>query len=482
MANTFPFYRVHLSYLATINYLVLLSSFPTENLTGETVFFNRYILHSLLFLAFVMNSLEAREGSVTYEKFYRLNTPPYRTDSGDLINFSYETAPIDPSRELDYFLMGDLRLYFQDNDALNYSLQEGYIHYVGYSYQVDVGRKILDWNQNEKYWSLGYLNALQAFTLLSTEEEGVTGAIFSKPLGPFEFDLLLSYLFIPQLNPAINFKNGEVQSKSDWVRLPPKKTVINGTEVPIYYKISDYKVSNIVLQKSLGGNIRYNWRKGGMSAFAVYKPENRLRSNASAYYDNIVLNKVVVEANPTVNHHAYCGFQVYQAFGDLQTRGGISYVDPNANLGKDIPIYNSEARKNFTSDYFTVMPRYDKEAYAHMSANLDRKSYILSLNYIHLLTKNTRASDDFFSDAVKWKRAMGGGVTFVFNDSFRFLIDLKYDFERFDNIIKSEISYNFKKQVTVSLGLEILKAPKDNSYWSYYRANDILYSSVGFFF
>jgi hypothetical protein len=447
------------------------------------VFFNRYLLHSLLFLVIVMNPLRAHEGAVTYEKYYRLNKPQYRSNSGDLINFSFETAPLDPNRDLDFFGMGDLRLYFQDNNAVNYSLQEGYLHYQGYSYQVDVGRKILDWNQNEKYWSLGYLNANQAFTLLSTEEEGVTGAIFSKHIGPFEFDVLLSYLFIPQLNPAVDFKNGEVQSKSDWVRLPPKKTVINGTEVPIYYKIADYKISNIVLQKSLGGNVRYKWTdKGGISAFAVYKPENRLRANASAYYDNIVLNKVVVEADPTVNHHAYYGLQVFQAFGDLKIRGGLSYVDPNARLGKDIPIYSSETRKTFKSDFFTINPRYDKEAYSHMSANLDRKSYILSLNYIHLLSRNIRASDDFFSDTVKWNRAMGGSVTFIFNDSFRFLFDLKYDFQRFDNIIKSEVTYNYKNQVHVSLGLEMLKAPQDSSYWSYYRANDTLYSSVGFYF
>jgi hypothetical protein len=194
------------------------------------------------------------------------------------------------------------------------------------------------------------------------------------------------------------------------------------------------------------------------------------------------LNKVVVEADPTVNHHAYYGLQVFQAFGDLKIRGGLSYVDPNARLGKDIPIYSSETRKTFKSDFFTINPRYDKEAYSHMSANLDRKSYILSLNYIHLLSRNIRASDDFFSDTVKWNRAMGGSVTFIFNDSFRFLFDLKYDFQRFDNIIKSEVTYNYKNQVHVSLGLEMLKAPQDSSYWSYYRANDTLYSSVGFYF
>ena len=424
----------------------------------------------------------ALDGTVNYEKFIRLNSPPYRSNSGDLINFSGETAPIDPSHEFDYFGMGDLRLYFQDNNSINYSLQEAYLHYKGSSFQLDVGRKILDWNQNEKYWSLGYLNANQGFTLLSTEEEGVTGALFSTSSGAFEYDLLLSYLFIPQINPSIDFKNGEVQSKSDWVRLPPKRTVKDGLELPIYYKISNYKVTDIVLQKSLGANVRYNWNQGGLAAFVIYKPENTIRANASAYYDSVVLKQVVVEADPSVNHHAYCGLQIFQAFGDVKTRGGISYVDPNASLGRDVPLFNSDTRKTFKSDFFTINPRYDVEAYSHASANLDRKSYILSLNYIQLITKNTRASDDFFSDTVKWKRAFGGSVTIVFNDYFHFLFDLKYDLARFDNIVKSEIVFNYKKQIHISVGVEVLKAPENNSYWSYYRANDLMYSSLGFSF
>ncbi|MGZ3787370.1 MAG: hypothetical protein ACXVLQ_02540 [Bacteriovorax sp.] len=446
------------------------------------MFFNRYFLHTLLFLVTVLNPLLAYEGSMAYEKFYRLNKPLYRSSSGDLINFSYESAPIEETKKLDVFGMGDLRLYFQDNDSVNYSLQEAYARYKGDSYKLFVGRKILDWNENEKYWSLGYLNGNQAFTLLSTEEEGVTGALFNKEIGNFEFDVLLSYLFIPQVNPAIDIKNGEITSKSDWVRLPPKRTVVNGVEVPIYYKIADYKISKIIFNKSLGGNVRYKWNRGGISAFAIYKPENRLRANASAYYDNITLNQVVVETDPTVNHHAYYGVQIFHAFGDVKMRGGLSYVDPNAHLGKDFPVDISNARKTFKSDYFTINPRYDKEAYSHLSANLDRKTYNLSLNYIHLLSRNVRASDDFFSDTVKWKRAFGGSVTYFINDSFNVMMDLKYDIERFDNIMKSEVKYNYQHKLYIALGLEILKAPKDTSYWSYYRANDLMYSSIGLFF
>ncbi|MBC7427653.1 MAG: hypothetical protein H7336_03515 [Bacteriovorax sp.] len=448
------------------------------------MFLNKYFLHGLLFVALFSLGNRCANAAITeltYEKFHRLNKPIYRSKSGDWLGMNYETAP--PERKFDYFLMGDLRFYFQENNSLNYSLQEGYIVFKGDDFSITAGRKILDWNTNEKYWALGYLNALQSFTLLSTEEEGVTGVILKKDIGPFEFEVLGSYLFIPQINPSIDFKNGDVQSKSEWVRLPPRKTVVSGVEVPIYYQVDNYKVSDIIFNKSLGGNIRYKWNKGGVSAFAIYKPENKLRVNGSAYYDNLVTGKVVVTAAPTVNHHAYYGFQVYQDFGDIKARGGVSYVDPNAKLGKDFLFDIANARKTFTSDYFNIHPRYDKEAYAHISLNYERpKLYKLTLNYIHLLSHNIRGSDDFFSDTVKWKSTFGGGFQYFFNDSFDIGFDLKYDVIRKDNIVKGEVKYNFEQKVIIALGLEALKAPDNYSYWSYYRTSDMLYSTVGFVF
>ncbi len=433
-----------------------------------------------MLIIIIVCPLVAYGNSITYERFYRLNNPIYRSESGDFFNFSYSSQPIDAVSKMGVFAAGDLRLYFQDNNALNYSLQEAYARYNGDSFQLTLGRQILDWSTNEKYWSLGYLNANQAFTLLSVEEEGVTGAHLKKELGSFEFDLLLSYLFIPQVNPSVIFKNGEVVSKSDWVRLPPKKTVVSGQEVPIYYRLNKVNISKIIFNKSIGGNIRYKWNQGGLAAFAIYKPENSLRINASAYYDNV--NSVVVEADPTVNHHGYYGVQFFQNISGIKFQGGLSYVDPNTRLGKDFPIDINNSRKTYQSQYFVINPRYDKEAYSHVSANLERKTYSLSLNYIHLLSRNMRASDDFFSDTVKWKRAVGGSVVYAFSDSLKFSFDLKYDFERFDNIVKSELIYNFNNKVFLSLGLEMLKAPQDSSYWSYYRANDTLYSSVGLLF
>lgn len=441
-----------------------------------------YILHILIFCIANIANTFAHEGTVTYEKYHRLNTPAYRSDSGDWIGISYDDDT--PKKKLDTFVMGDLRFYFQDNNSFNYSIQEAYVRYNTDQYRLTLGRKILNWNQNEKYWALGYLNPVQSFTLLSTEEEGLVGIHGEKDFGDFEVDVLLSYLFIPQINPKMDIKDGIVKSRSEWMRLPPRYAKISGRVEPIYYKLNPYSISKILLNKSLGANLKYKWAKGAASVFAIYKPENKLRANAIAYYDNITLRQPVVEAAPTVNHHGYYGVEVSHTFGDLLGRGGLSYVDPNARLGKDFPvaITNGRESQSYEQTGVVINPKYEKEAYAHLSANLDRDIYALSLNYIHTLTKVTRSNDDFSSDAVKWMRAVGGTFTYYFTDDFSILMDMKYDLARFDNIVKGEIKYSYKHKVNVAFGLEMLKAPTNSSYWSYYRADDTVYSSIGFYF
>jgi hypothetical protein len=442
--------------------------------------------YSLLLVLFLSGekALHASEIELSYEKYWRLNQPLYRSDSGDLIGFSFESSPTEGM--WDTFLKGQGRFYFQDENALNYSLQEAYVKYThpDQLFEMSIGRRILDWNPNEKYWSLGFLNANQAFTLLGQEEEGVTGLLVKKTWDNIELEILGSYLFIPQLNPAIDFENGNVKSRSEWVRLPPRKTVLTGVEIPISYNVANYQVEKIIFNKSLGANLKYKLSdQSGLSLFAIYKPENKLRINASAYYDNLVTGKVIVTADPTVNHHAYYGFTLFHGWEKTNLLGGFSYVDPNAKIGKDFLIDISNARKTFRSDFFTINPRYDKEVYSHISLNYSEpKLYDVGLHYIHLFSEDIRGNDDFFSDTVKWKSTVGFVVKYFWMDRLFTLFDIKYDLKRKDNIVKAEAVYLFENQIKLSAGLEMLKAPENSSYWSYYRTADTLYTQIGYVF
>ena len=330
------------------------------------------------------------------------------------------------------------------------------------------------------------MNPRQSFTLLSSKQEGLTGLHYTQAVTQeVSFDIFFSYVYIPGLNPSVDIENGKVVSNSEWVRLPPEKTIIMDQTVPIVYSMNRPTNGEVVFQKSLGMNVSYEWNKGKISSYAIYKPESNLRSNAEASLSNDA-TKVLVTANPIVNHHLMYGLQAVQQFGGIKGVVGLDITDPNANLGDDFeildPLQLGEDDRTFESEYFSIQPSYDKESYLSFAALLDRRFYSLSVNYIQLMSENTRASDDFFSETVKWKKTIGAMAKVMWSDNFFTLSDYRYDFERKDQIIKLEADYLVTRNLGVRLGVELIKSPLNASYWSAYRANDTVYTSLNYLF
>ncbi len=420
---------------------------------------------------------------VSYEKFFRLNTPVAKTEDGDWFNLDVRFENENAKTDL------ETRFYILEETDYAFSLKEMYYKKILFNEtEFSFGRKILKWNENEKFWNLGYLNGLQSLSLLSDKEEGVTGLFLSTQWKSLEFDFFLSYVFIPVINPSIDIDNGKVSGNNDWVRLPPTQTIYNGRIIPISYQLSDINYSRIVFNKSLGGRVLLNYKiqglPGTLSSYAFYKPENKLRINASAYY-NTALDNVTVEANPTINHHAYYGLYLTQKFPHFfgAFEGGISYVDTNAKIGKDINVFKIDnSRQTFQSDFFSIEPNYEKESYAHASYHQEIFSNKFTLHYIHLLTNNQKKSDDFYSDAVRFKRALGLRADWHLFEKIIGFIDYKYDFHRRDTILNIESNYFLTKHWYISLGTELIKAETDESFWSYYRSNDIVYTKTGIIF
>lgn len=433
----------------------------------------------------VQTAYSSEGATLSYERFIRLNTPSKQTSATNWFGLNLDLERFDTrwGGKIDT----DIRFFNSENrDNLNYSLSEAYVSFKENNSSWTLGRKILDVNPSEKYWQLGTINGQQGFKLLSEKQEGLIGLHYQyKPKTGFRYSAFLSYVYLPKLNPGISIKNGEVTSTSEWRKLPPTRTRINGQIVDIYYELEQPSISDIVFQKAFGATLEYSWGSGKVSSYAFYKPENNIRSNAEAFYD-LNSEKVMVTAKPIVNHHAALGMSVHQKVGNIRLISGIDVIDPNAKLGKDFEILNplelKEQNKNFDSEYFKIQPSYDRESYFHAQAVIDRFYYSFSFNYIQLVTDNIRKADDFFSDSVKFKRAVGGQVQLSVTDRWSMMFDLKYDLDRKDNIARGETLYKLGQQASLGMGIEMIKAPDDNSYWSPYRANDTVYTSFGYHF
>lgn len=423
-------------------------------------------------------------GSVSYHRFSRLNTPVTKAADQDWFGLSLE-GQWQLARFKQLHLDFDTR-YYMDAQDFNYSLQEGYWKYEDSKNRLVIGRRILDWNPGEAYWTQNGLNARQGFTLLDQEQEGLLGMSFKRELGDFSAEVYISYLHIPQLNPGISIENGEVKSKSEWVKLPPRRTTFQGVELDIVYKLNDPNIlKDIVLKKSLGASLDYEWGSGRVLGFAIYKPENSIRANAFVEEVDSVNDTVTVVAEPIVNHHVVLGGHIEQRYAGLKWLLGFDVIDPNARLGSDFeafdPVELENERRVFRSDEFVIEPSYDRESYVRALVQKQLPNTTFTFHYIKEMSNFPRG-DDFFTDTVKWENAVGFYMDHQFSDKLTGLIDFKYDLEREDNILRSEFSYRFNERFNIIMGVELLKAPSVGSYWAAYRANDTAYGQLSFHF
>lgn len=400
----------------------------------------------------------------------------------DWLSLSFDSSY--KSRKLEGMLDADLRLYTGNSDYL-YSIPEAYMQYRTLHSKVAVGRKIVDWNKADRTWELGHHNGLQGFNLLGDQQEGLMGIHAERKLARHvKLNVFASYLYLPSLNPGYKFNNGELSSPLPWTMLPPKRMLLKGKELPIHYELGEYNAAEIALQESLGAKVAYDWKGGAFQAYTLYKPENKLRVNAEGRLDKS-LDRVEVIATPQVNHHLIYGLGANQKITRrIQVAGGFEVIDPNAHLSTDLGIVDPTIIKNnkrdFNAEYFKIQPSYQRQSYAHLGANYDASYCRLGLNYLYNFAN--KVGDDVFGDSVKWHNAVGASIDYNFNDNLSMLMDYKYDIKMGDNVIKNEFSYRFLNKMSIAVGLELIKAPSENSYWSAYRENDTIYSNFGLSF
>ncbi len=449
-----------------------------------------FFIRSVIVLLALLSSKVWAQSGVSYQKFQRLNDPKRTVRSQDRFRFNFDK---------DYYLntssiKTDLSLeMYLSNNNVNYSINEAYYFFSYYDLDFSVGRKILDWNSNEKFWGNNYLNSRRNFTLLDSKREGLLGVHHSSTIKKhFSYDIFFSYFHIPMLNPNIQVSNGKVSSNSEWVNLPPDRTVIYDVSRPISYRLNMPSYRDTVLKKSLGGRLSYHWRpqkeehSGSISVYGIYKPENSLRINAEAFVQG---KEIAVVANPIVNHHILLGLNATQDIDEVGRTwtfsSGIEFVNPNAKIGQDFdaidPIRLKENSRHFESNYFVLKPNYEKEFYwqGRISSFNEKISY--SLHYFKLLSRPL-TSDDFYSQSNRWINAVGLDIKAKLNKRFDIGFDLKYDFNRQDSIVTAEFGHILNKEFLFGVGLELLSSPQDGSFWAPYRANDSLYIRMGYAF
>lgn len=451
------------------------------------------------------------KASISYERFVRLNQPEdgSKRDTFDWIESSYNYKMKRGSIKGSFD--GDLRFFIKRKQA-NFSLAEAYLSYEGEDGSIHtLGRQKLDWHQNEEFWQLSHLQGLRNFRLMDRKQEGLLGYGLKVNNGNFKSEFFISYFYIPTLNPGIAVENGEVTSNSDWYRRPPRQAILkeNGDPTTIQYEINQPDYKDIFVQKTLGAKLSLDWNlqtkkkkikgksthnkkrksslgKGKISGYAIYKPEPSIRINASTQLTKItpVNFQLPVRADPIVNHHVVYGGTIEQEIKSSKNILGVTFVDPTARLGQDFDTLSLNVSNNTETarSGYLIDPKYDKEAYFHFSSFLPGNILSAGFNAIHYITNHEQGNDDFYSDTVRWLSALGVNLNYHISDVVTASVNLRYDLKRKDNLFDGSITFKPYKKTFINLGLELIRSPSANSYWSSYRANDTGYVNFGMYY
>ncbi len=420
----------------------------------------------LMFFAPVMEAWS--KGILSYEHFGRLNTPAFEGASDNALSFEYKH---DKKRSsFDSFANMHAR-YFPQNEGSQISLQEAYISRVRGNTSWAVGRKILDWTPHEKFWGIGELNALKGFNLMDDDQEGLMGVHFNKKWNRVDFAVLASGMHIPQINPTFTIEDGKISGANEWTNPPAKFVRFSGQNIPVYYNLDRPPISSLIFKQSLGSRLRYRWNKGFISAYGIYKPENLPRINATGFYEQSEVEQASVRAKPFINHHTMYGLNISQGFGDFTVKASWDTIDP---------VHGEDS--SFEFEAFKIKPVYTTDSFFTTSATWDKNRYMgLSANFIELLRGDAN-NTNVFAKKPKWVRAVGFSTWWKATGKLSFSANYRQDLVLSDILTRFESRYKFTKHVAVGVGADFLRAPKERSYWSPYRANDTVFSSLEYIF
>ncbi len=412
-------------------------------------------------------------GALTVGQFQRINTP---VDTGVDNNFiQLDFSEKRENGRWDFVYDGSLRQYTGDR-GLMYSLPEAYIsRNIGRS-EFTLGRKIIDWQPNDRFWAMGEINSLKNFNLLETDREGSFGFHFERKTKYFSFLVFGSAINVPQVNPTFTADGGEIVGRNEWSNPPPRFARFRGSQVPVFYDVIYPQAEEIALQESYATRIAFHNDHHEWRGYLGYKPEPGIRLVATGYYEQTDIERAVVQAKPFVNSHTFWGSGYSYSFSGQKDRG----ISVHANYDSIIPDRGTDT----VFDQFEslkIQPVYERVSYASASVKGHFDFVQWSLNGMQLVEGDV-VDTNIFAKKPRWRQAVGFDLNWDVTDSFNIMMDYKYDLKTQDMGFLARTNYQWSRHFLVGLDLQVLNAPSEYSFWTPYRSNDSFLGRMTYLF
>ena len=369
----------------------------------------------------------------------------------------------------------NVKLQFVPNNShVFYSLSEFHITKHHRQTTWSLGRKILPWNPTEARWGLGQLNGWDGISPMNPEEEGLFGFHLKHRAGGWIGEFFASYITLPGINPSYYTQEGRIFSRNEWGTIPPADVTIQDGKAPIHYTIKtpDTKemVEDILVNGTLGLSLAHRYKAGPIAGiirtYAIYKPENSLRSFAKSFYNlKSDIGHVRSAIIPFINHHTLLGLGASHKIGSSFTWNiHATHNRPEIGTKKHTPepIFFELHENYFDSTTITNSLFYE---YGH---------WLLGLHHLNIHQPELYRQGITLGKIPPWHKVLSFSLKYRNKSSWVGLFDIKHDTHVGNTIIKSQLSYHFSNGLALGTRGEIIQAPqtKDINYWSRFRTND----------
>ena len=289
-----------------------------------------------------------------------------------------------------------------------------------------IGRKLKNWDWADSFWNRGIWEPLYREDALRTYPAGLTGFFRDFDYAQGQFSLFGSFLFLPELGPHFEEKEGALVSKNSWFTSPPVEKIGN-TNMKPFYDIQD-KAWQDFLKLSLGGRLSYR----GFYASYLYKPMNRfllkshfsisLKDKPKGSYKKGYRLKIPIEPMIVKHHLAGLGWEWE---GRPQGNSGVYGLKLSVNYSRPVDSLTDSEKKEKDLIYFSPQKEYYFSAKGEFkTTGSSKEQSVFHLAYTHLLSmpgeKNVvdkiftgESSTQFFQDnLLKFDKAMSLGFDY----------------------------------------------------------------------
>ena len=417
----------------------------------------------------------------SYQLLYDKNSTGVINDDALGLTLSWQSE----RRRWSSVFQGEARFYQGSNDY-TLSVPEAYLQWQHPSQdlQITLGRQLLAWNPTEEFWLQSQVNIRQGQSLMNESQEGLTGLRAAWQNEHLAAEFFGSFTYVPRLTSAWKVRDGKLYNTAYWEVSPPTSTTILGQEVPIHYQLTRPKVRKILWRPAVGLRLGPQWgdaeQKTSLQAYAMVKPENIMRATASGHLDVGAASPVfMADVGVRVHYQDVYGVDLGHRWDRWKFNLGFRGIVPHAEPQRDYLPYMANVSHR-QGEYLQFDTRQRRQSYFDALISYGGEYWRWAVSYIRYLRGHS-PTQEMLTTISEWQNAIGGKLSYAFNDIWQTSFKTQYDMARHDLLLRGELNFNFWQSVALTMGMELLKTnPK--SYWYKYRQKSTVYSSLSYSF